>query len=76
MAKTVYKSIPAQDRTGPGVQCTTKTGEKYIISQNLTPSSQKKRVTLWHVLADGFEKIDSATAPTTLYSKIPGYPKE
>lgn len=55
--KTV-KSIPSSE-TGHGVLCTTKSGDKYTISQN----HSKMQFTLWKHIEDGFEKIATANNP-------------
>lgn len=73
MAKTKYKDLPATDKNNAGVQCTTRKKEVYIISQNLTATNPQKRFTLWHVVSDGYEKIDTAGSPYHLYPKIPDF---
>lgn len=60
------KNIPASEN-GAGVQCSTRTGKKFQISQNI----EKMRFILWRVVDEGYEKIASANSPSDLYSIIP-----
>lgn len=60
------KRVPASD-TGPQLQCLTRAGERYVITQN--PVTRK--FTLWRVVSGGYEKISTADSPVPLNSKIP-----
>lgn len=73
MAKAKYKDLPASDKNNAGVRCTTRKKEVYIISQNPMAPNPKKRFTLWHVVPDGYEKIDTGGSPNDLYPKIPDF---
>ena len=61
----MVKKLPATE-SGPSVRCTTRAGEVYLISQN----QMGDRFTLWKVLADGYEKLDTGKCPMELYDKI------
>lgn len=61
----ITRKMPASEN-GPGVRCTTKTGDEYIISQCFIP----RRFTLWQVVSGGYRKIATADTPTELYEKI------
>ena len=54
----IVKSIPSSE-TGHGVLCTTKSGDKYIISQN----PLKAQFTLWKCIEDEFEKMSTSDNP-------------
>lgn len=61
----IVKKLPAADY-GPGVLCTTASGDKFQITQN----PEKRKFTLWHIVSGGFEKVAMADSPVDLYSKI------
>lgn len=65
-AEKIVKSIPASDN-GAGVLCTTKSGQKFQISQNV----EKMKFTLWKVVDKGFIKVKTANSPVDLYDFIP-----
>lgn len=54
----IVKNIPSSE-TGHGVLCTTKSGDKYTISQNPV----KTQFTLWKHIEEGFEKIATSNNP-------------
>lgn len=62
----IVKSIPASDN-GAGVLCTTKSGQKFQISQNV----EKMKFTLWKVVDKGFIKVKIANSPVDLYDFVP-----
>ena len=62
----IVKTIPSSE-TGTGVNCLTKSGDKYIISQN----PLKEQFTLWKYLKDGFEKIKTSENPLEFDKIIP-----
>lgn len=62
----IVKSISASDN-GAGVLCTTKSGQKFQISQNV----EKMKFTLWKVVDKGFIKVKIANSPVDLYDFIP-----
>lgn len=62
----IVKSIPASDN-GAGVLCTTKSGQKFQISQNV----DKMKFTLWKVVDKGFIKVKIANSPVDLYDFVP-----
>ena len=62
----IVKKIPSTEN-GPGVHCTTSSGQIYIISQCL----EKGRFTLWHKVEDGFAQIAIAKSPLDLDGKSP-----
>lgn len=62
----IVKSIPASDN-GAGVLCTTKSGQKFQISQNV----EKMKFTLWKVVDKGFIKVKIANSPVDLYDCVP-----
>lgn len=64
--KKIVKKFPPSEN-GPGVHCTTKTGQEYFITQCL----EKMRFTLWRKAEDGYEQIDTAKSPLDLDDKIP-----
>ena len=71
MARTSSKSktvkiIPSSE-TGVGVDCSTKSGLKYLITQN----PLKGQFTLWKCLEDGFEKISTSDNPLDFDKLIP-----
>ena len=68
MARTsskIVKNIPSSE-SGHGVDCYTKSGDKYIISKNPT----KMQFTLWKCIEDGFEKITTSNNPINFYEII------
>ena len=68
MARTsskIVKTIPSSE-SGQGVNCTTKSGDRYVISQNPT----KMQFTLWKCIEDGFEKISTSNNPLNFYEII------
>ena len=65
-AEKIVKSIPASDN-GAGVLCTTKSGQKFQISQNV----EKMKFTLWKVVDKGFIKVKIANSPVDLYDLVP-----
>lgn len=71
----ISRKIPISEN-GPGVHCTTQSGDEYIISQCLVP----RRFTLWQKVTGGWEKkAISSISPKELYDKIPwneGTPKK
>lgn len=62
----VVKKFPASEN-GPGVHCTTTSGQVFIITQCL----EKMRFTLWRQVEGGYEKLDTAKSPLILEKKIP-----
>lgn len=62
----IVKKIPSTEN-GPGVHCTTSSGDVYIISQ----CREKGRFTLWHKVDGGFEQLETAKSPLDLDDKIP-----
>ena len=62
---TIVKKIPTSEN-GAGVQCRTKSGMEYQITQCL----EKQRHTLWKVVSEGYEKISTAESPHDLYALI------
>ena len=62
----VVRKIPVTEN-GLGVHCTTKSGREFQISQN----TEKKKHTLWKIVAGGFEKVATANSPYDLYELIP-----
>ena len=62
----VVRKIPVTEN-GLGVHCTTKSGMEFQISQN----TEKKKHTLWKIVAGGFEKVATANSPYDLYELIP-----
>lgn len=64
-AEKIVKSIPASDN-GAGVLCTTKSGQKFQISQNV----EKMKFTLWKVVDKGFIKVKIANSPVDLYDFV------
>ena len=62
----IVKKIPSTEN-GPGVHCTTSSGQICIISQCL----EKGRFTLWRKVEDGFAQIAIAKSPLDLDDKIP-----
>ena len=54
----IVKNIPSSE-TGSQTICTTRTGEKYIISN----CPEKHRFTLWRVVEDGYEKMATSETP-------------
>ncbi len=62
----IVRSIPSSDN-GAGVLCTTKSGQKYQISQNV----EKMKFTLWKVVDKGFIKVKIASSPVDLYDSVP-----
>lgn len=62
----IVRNIPSSDN-GAGVLCTTKSGQKYQISQNV----EKKKFTLWKVVDNGFVKLKVANSPVELYDFVP-----
>lgn len=65
-SKRVVKKFPSSEN-GPGVHCTTTTGQEYFITQCL----EKMRFTLWHKIEDGYEQIATAESPLSLDDKVP-----
>ena len=65
-AEKIVKSIPASDN-GAGVLCTTKSGQKFQIGQNV----ERKKFTLWQVVNKGFIKIKTENSPVDLYDLVP-----
>ncbi len=63
--KTVKKLPPSEN--GPGVLCTTTTGQKYQISQNI----ERMRFTLWKVVDGGYVKMATANSPLDLDELVP-----
>ena len=61
----IVKSIPNSETQK--VDCSTKSGDKYIITQN----SLKEQFTLWKCLEDGFEKIKTSNNPLDFDDVIP-----
>lgn len=66
MTEKVVRKIPASEN-GSGVSCTTRSGQKYQISQSL----EKMKFTLWKVVENGFIKIKSANSPLELDDLVP-----
>lgn len=64
-ARTVKKLPPSEN--GPGVLCTTTTGQQYQISQNI----EKMRFTLWRVVNGGYVKMATANSPFDLEDLVP-----
>ena len=62
----IVKTIPSSE-TGTGVDCLTKSGDKYLITQN----TLKEQFTLWKYLEDGFEKISISSSPLDFDEIIP-----
>ena len=62
----IVKRIPASDN-GPGVFCTTKSGQHYQISQNV----EKVKFTLGKVVEGGFVKLATANSPLDFDDLIP-----
>ena len=62
----IVKKIPASEN-GPGVHCTTTSGQEYFITQCL----ERMRFTLWHKVDGGFTQIATAKSPLDLEEKIP-----
>lgn len=62
----IVKKFPASEN-GPGVQCTTKSGQIFIITQCL----EKMRFTLWHQVEGGYKKLETAKSPLILEKKVP-----
>ena len=62
----IVKTIPSSE-TGIGVDCLTKSGDKYIITQN----PLKEQFTLWKCLENGFEKISISSSPLDFDEIIP-----
>ena len=62
----IIKTIPNSE-TGVGVDCLTKSGDKYLITQN----PLKEQFTLWKCLEDGFEKIGVKNNPREFEKIIP-----
>ena len=65
--ENVVKTIPKAEETGAGVTCTTRKGQAYRLTQNISAG----RFVLWKVLPNGFQKIGQANSPPPLYEKIP-----
>lgn len=61
---SIVKQIPKTE-TGYGVQCTTLSGNIYVISNN----PLKKKFTLWQEFEDGYKKIATSNSPIDLYKK-------
>ena len=61
----IVKKIPSTEN-GPGVHCTTLSGDIYIISQCV----EKCRFTLWHKVEGGFVQIATAKSPLDLDDMI------
>lgn len=61
---SIVKQIPKTE-TGHGVQCTTLSGNIYIISNN----PLKKKFTLWQEFENGYKKIGTSNSPLDLYKK-------
>lgn len=57
----IVKKIPASEN-GPGVHCTTTSGQEYFITQCL----ERMRFTLWHKVDGGFTQIATAKSPLDL----------
>lgn len=62
----IVKKIPTSDN-GPGVSCTTKSGQHYQISQNV----EKVKFTLWKIVEGGFVKLATANSPLDFDDLIP-----
>ena len=62
----IVKAIPSSE-TGTGVDCSTNSGDKYLITQN----PLKEQFTLWKRLEDGFEKIKTSDNPLDFDKVIP-----
>ena len=66
--KQFIKNIPASERTGPPVQCTTKSGMKYIVSHNRL----KMTFSLYKVIEGGYERVlTGANTPFECYKMVP-----
>lgn len=65
-SEKIVRNIPTSEN-GAGVLCTTKSGQKYQISQNV----EKSKFTLWKVVEKGFAKMKTASSPVDLYELIP-----
>lgn len=65
-SEKIVRNIPTSEN-GAGVLCTTKSGQKYQISQNV----EKSKFTLWKVVEKGFVKMKTASSPVDLYESIP-----
>lgn len=65
-SEKIVRNIPTSEN-GAGVLCTTKSGQKYQISQNV----EKSKFTLWKVVEKGFVKMKTASSPVDLYELIP-----
>lgn len=65
-SEKIVRNIPTSEN-GAGVLCTTKSGQKYQISQNV----EKSKFTLWKVVENGFVKMKTASSPVDLYELIP-----
>lgn len=59
------KKIPYSEN-GNSVLCTTKKGNKYIVSQNV----EKQRYTLWKISDEGYSKLLTENSPYKLYDLI------
>lgn len=66
MIDKIVRKIPSSEN-GINVLCTTKSGQKYKISQN----KEKVKFTLWKIEDKGFLKIKTASSPVNLYDLIP-----
>mgnify|MGYP001048862553 FL=1 len=62
----IIKKIPVSEN-GCGVQCSTRTGQRFLISQNI----EKMKFVLWRMVDGGYEKITVANSPFDLYDIIP-----
>ena len=62
----IVKKFPVSEN-GPGVHCTTKSGQIFIITQCL----EKMRFTLWRQVEGGYEKLETAKSPLIFEGKVP-----
>lgn len=61
---SIVKKLPKTE-TGHGVECTTESGNVYVISNDPV----KKKFTLWKTVSGGYEKMGTSDSPINLYKK-------
>lgn len=62
----LFSTLPTSETQRPGVYCTTRSKQHYIITQNLSG-----KFTLWKEVDGGYIKLDTAKSPTVLDKQIP-----
>lgn len=65
--KKIYKSIPSSETGATLSNFTRVSRNEYLITQ----CPEKNRFTLWRVLKEGYEKLDTASSPLVFENKIP-----